>query len=137
VTATLSPVKSGRYDLIWEAYWQWEGEPEVGGIYSHSVHFEALGDYKFEVSFRVGENQYLGILFVEVVITEPDRYVTRRNYYLGQFYTNAGAKKFAQFALNHFIETETWAVCPSFQPVDYINGEPYTMNGDEIVSEII
>jgi hypothetical protein len=56
---------------------------------------------------------------------------------MGQFHTNKGAKLFAQFALNHFIETETWSVCPSFEAVDYIDGDPHTLGGDEIVSELI
>lgn len=131
--ATLS-----RYNLSWDCYSQWmPKDDEIGGIYTDYVHFDALGDYHFAVSFRVGEGRTLGILFCEVTITEPDKYITKRHYAFGQFHTNKGAKLFAQFALNHFIETETWSVCPSFECVDYLNGDPYTLAGDEIVSELI
>lgn len=123
-----------RYNLSWDCYSQW-GEPELGGIYTDTVNFYAVGDYQFAVSFRVGDGRTLGILFCEVVITEPDRYITKRHYAFGQFRTNNGAKLFAQFALNNFIETENWAVCPSFEPLDYIDGTPYTISGDEIVSD--
>ena len=133
MVATLS-----RYELSWDCYSSWmPKDDEIGGIYSNYVHFHAVGDYKFEVSFRIGEHRQLGLLFAEVNVTEPDGYVTKRHYCMGQFHTNKGAKLFAQFALNHFIETETWSVCPSFQCVEYINGEPCDLSGDEIVSEII
>ena len=131
--ATLS-----RYELSWDCYSSWmPKDTEIGGIYSNYVHFHAVGDYKFEVSFRIGEGRQLGLLFCEVNVTEPDSYVTKRHYCFGQFHTNKGAKLFAQFALNHFIETETWSVCPSFECVDYIDGEPYNLSGEEIVSELI
>ena len=135
--ATLSAPKVNRYDLVWDAYWSFSGEPELGGIYSNYVHIYAVGDYKFEVSFRVGDGRTLGVLFCEVNVTDQDNYVTKRHYAFGQFYTNKGAKLFAQFALHHFIETETWLVCPSFEAIEYLNGEPYTLTGDEIVSEKI
>ena len=133
MTATLS-----RYELSWDCYSQWmPKDDEIGGIYSDYVHFHAVGDYKFEVAFRIGQGRQLGLLFCEVNVTEPDSYVTKRHYCFGQFYTNKGAKLFAQFALNHFIDTETWSVCPSFEPVDYIDGDPHTLEGNEIVSELV
>jgi hypothetical protein len=126
------------YTLTWDSYSQWAPkDDEISGIYSNYVHFYAVGDVKFEVSFRVGEGRQLGLLFVDVVMSESGEYDHKMHYCLGQFYKNSGAKLFAQFALNHFIETETWSVCPSFQPVDYIDGEPCTLGGDEIVSELI
>ena len=125
-----------NYQLHWDAYFN--SEPELGGIYTDCVHFDALGDYHFAVSFRVGDDRQLGLLFCEVSITEPDEYLTKRHYCFGQFHTNEGAKLFAQFALNHFIETETWAVCPSFQPIEYNDGFPFEIiSGDEIISELI
>lgn len=136
MTVTLSAPKVSRYDLSWDAYWSYADQPELGGIYTDCVHFDALGDYHFAVAFRVGEGRTLGLLFCEVVIIEPDRYVTKRHYCFGQFHTNKGAKLFSQFALNHFIETETWSVCPAFEPVEYIDGDPHTLGGDEIVSEL-
>ena len=126
------------YTLTWESYSQWApADNEIGGIYSNYVHFYAVGDVKFEVGFRVGEGRQLGLLFVTVVMSESGQFVNKIHYCLGQFYRNNGAKLFAQFALSHFIETETWSVCPSFQAVDYIDGDPYTLAGDEIVSELI
>ena len=131
--ATLS-----RYELSWDCYSQWmPKDDEIGGIYTDYVHFWAVGNYKFEVAFRVGEGRTLGILFAEVNVTDPEFYTHKRHYAFGQFHTNKGAKLFAQFALNHFIETETWSVCPSFECVDYLNGDPHTLGGDEIVSELI
>ncbi len=58
------------------------------------------------------------------------------NYYLGQFKTNGGAMKFAEFALKNFIETETWDVVGNFEPIDYIDGVPYFLDGTEVVSDI-
>jgi len=132
-TATLN-----RYTLNWEAYSSHPpANDEIGGIYTDYVHFYAVGGYKFEVAFRIGEGRQLGLLFAVVIMTNDQGDDSRMHYCLGQFYKNSGAKLFAQFALNHFIETETWSVCPSFEPVDYIDGEPYTLGGDEIVSELI
>lgn len=126
-----------RYNLSWDCYSQWmPKDDEIGGIYSNYVHFWTVDNYKFEVSFRIGEGRQQGLLFVEVNQTDPDFYVTKLHYCLGQFYKNSGAKLFAQFALNHFIETETWSVCPSFHAVDYIDGDPHTLMGEEIVSEL-
>jgi hypothetical protein len=132
--ATLS-----RYELSWDCYSQWEPkDDDIGGIYTDSVHFDTVDDYHFAVSFRVGEGRTLGVLFCEVVMIYPNRIDTSKMHYcFGQFHTNKGAKLFAQFALNHFIETETWSVCPSFEAVDYIDGDPFTLTGDEIVSELI
>jgi hypothetical protein len=132
MTATLS-----RYTLSWDSYSSWApNDNEVGGIYTDSVHFDTVDDYHFAVSFRVGEGRQLGLLFAEVVMVYPNRIDTGKLHYcMGQFHTNKGAKLFAQFALNHFIETETWSVCPSFEAVDYIDGDPHTLAG-EIVSEL-
>jgi hypothetical protein len=124
-----------RTELSWDAYWQWDGEPELGGIYTDTVSIWTEDKYRFDLSFRVGEGRTHGILFGEVVTTNPQFEMTKLHYCFGQFYTNNGAKLFAQFALNHFIETETWSVCPSFEAVDYIDGDPFTLSGDEIVSE--
>jgi len=127
-----------RYTLSWDCYSQWmPKDDDIGGIYTDSVHFDTVDDYHFAVSFRVGEGRTLGILFCEVVMIYPNRIDTSKVHYaFGQFFTNEGAKLFAQFALNHFIETEKWLVCPSFQCVDYIGGEPHTLGGAEIVSEL-
>ena len=129
-------VRLSRYNLSWDCYSQW-GEPELGGIYTDCVHFDTVDDYHFAVSFRVGDGRQLGLLFAEVVMVYPNIMTSKLHYCMGQFNTNKGAKLFAQFALNHFIETETWSVCPSFQCVDYIDGDPYTLGGDEIVSGLI
>lgn len=126
------------YTLQWESYSQWGVKPdEIGGIYSKDVKFYTCDGYRYCISFRVGEWRTLGILFVEVKQKDPNGYTSTLNYSLGQFHNNAGAIKFAQFALHHFIETETWSVCPSFQAVEYIGSDPYTLAGDEIVSELI
>lgn len=125
------------YTLQWESYSQWGVKSdEIGGIYADEFFYTCDG-YRYGLSFRVGKSRTLGILFVEVRQKDPNGYTSTLNYSLGQFYTNAGAMKFAQFALHHFIETETWSVCPSFQAVEYIDGDPYTLAGDEIVSELI
>jgi hypothetical protein len=122
--------------LSWDAYWQWAGEPEIGGIYTDTVSFHTEDNYKFTVSFRVGEGRTLGILFAEVVTVNPQFEMQKMHYCLGQFYKNSGAKVFAQFALDNFMQTESWSVCPSFQCVDYIDGDPFTLYGDEIISDI-
>lgn len=131
MTTTLAPCK-----LSWDAYWQWDGEPEIGGIYTDTVSFYTDDNYKFTVSFRVGEGRTLGLLFAEVVTTNPQFEMSKMHYCLGQFYRNSGAKVFAQFAFDHFMQTETWSACPSFNCVDYINGDPFTLSGEEIVSDI-
>ena len=130
------PRTMANYQLYWDSYGN--HEPELGGIYTECVHFNAIGGYHVAVSFRVGDDRCLGLLFAVVYITEPVDGVERRHYCFGQFHTNKGAKLFAQFALNHFIETETWAVCPSFQPIEYDDGIPIDIiSGDEIISELI
>jgi hypothetical protein len=127
-----------KYNLTWDCYSQFAPkDDDIGGIYTDYIHFDAVGDYHFAVSFRVGEGRQLGILFCEVVIATPEKWIEKRHYAFGQFNTNLGAKLFSQFALNHFIETENWAVCPSFEPVDYFDGDPFTLAGDEIVSDLI
>jgi hypothetical protein len=131
-------ITTSRYTLNWEAYSSWPpADDDIGGIYTDCVHFDAIGGYHFAVSFRIGQGRQLGLLFAEVVTTNTQGDYSKLHYCMGQFYKNSGAKLFAQFALNHFIDTETWSVCPSFQAVDYIDGEPYTLGGEEIISEII
>jgi hypothetical protein len=130
MTATLS-----RYNLEWSAT-RGSEIPELGYIYTQEVTFYTVDGYRYDVSFDVGEGRRLGVLFVTVDQQDPQGYNQTMHYCLGQFYNNQGAIKFAQFALNHFIETETWSVCPSFEAVDYIEGEPPTLAGDEIVSEL-
>jgi hypothetical protein len=137
MSVTLSAPKVNRYDLVWDTYWSYDGMPELGGIYSSNVRVYQLEDWQFEVSFRMGEGRTLGVLFCEVVSSQKGKFIGKLHYSFGQFYTNEGAIKFAKFALANFIETEKWDVCPSFCAVDYINGEPYTLTGDEIVSELI
>jgi len=137
MSVTLSAPKVNRYDLVWDTYWSDDGMPELGGIYTSNVRVYQLEDWQFEVSFRMGEGRTLGVLFCEVVSSQKGKFIGKLHYSFGQFYTNEGAIKFAKFALANFIETEKWDVCPSFCAVDYINGEPYTLTGDEIVSELI
>jgi len=110
---------------------------EQGYIYSVEGNFLTVDGYRYVVSFDVGDGRVLGLLFVTVLSVDPHGYSHTLNYCLGQFYNNQGAIKFAQFALNHFIETETWSVCPSFEPITYMDGNPHTLGGDEIVSELI
>ena len=135
-TATTTATAS-KYNLVWDAYWSFDGMPELGGIYSNCVRVYQLEDWQFEVSFRMGEGRTLGVLFCQVVSSQAGKFVGKLQYSFGQFYTNEGAIKFAKFALANFIETEKWDVCPSFCAIDYIDGEPYTLTGDEIVSELI
>ncbi len=124
-----------KYTLQWDCYSQFAPkDDDIGGIYTEYVHFDAVGDYHFAVSFRVGEGMQRGFLFCELVITTPEKWVEKRHYAFGQFYTNLGAKLFSQFALNHFIETENWEVCPSFEPVEYKDGYAFTLDGDILVN---
>lgn len=132
MTATVS-----RYNLDWQNGTKWANMPELGDIYTDDVTFYTVDGYRYDVSFEVGRGRRLGMLFASLDQQDPQGYNQSMTYCLGQFYSNQGAIKFAQFALNHFIETETWSVCPSFQAVDYIDGEPHTLAGDEIVSELI
>jgi hypothetical protein len=123
--------------LQWENATSWENFPELGSIYTEEVKFFAVDNaYQYTVSFSVNDGRQLGLLFVDIASQDCDGYSENRRYCLGQFYTNAGAIKFAQFALEHFYDHENWAVCPSFQYVDMIDGDPFTLAGDEIVSEI-
>lgn len=126
--------------LEWDASWQYDGMPELGGIYTQPVKVE-LDGYIYTLEFRVGDGRTIGILFVSVGITYPvsewEFPETQSNYSLGQFRTNEGAIKFAQFAFNNFRQETKWDVCPSFQPLDYIQGVPYTYDDQEIVSDLI
>jgi hypothetical protein len=123
--------------LQWENGTQWSQFPELGSIYSEEVTFYTVDNaYQYKVSFLVKDGRQLGLLFVEVEQEDPQGYNQTLRYSLGQFYSNDGAIKFAQFALEHFYSAENWAVCPSFQYVDMIDGDPFTLAGDEIVSEI-
>jgi hypothetical protein len=131
MTATLS-----RYTLNWQNGTQWSQFPELGSIYSDQVTFYTVDGYRYNVSFLVNDGRQLGLLFVDVEQEDPQGFNQTLRYSLGQFYSNDGAIKFAQFALDHYIETEKWSVCPSFQYVDMIDGDPFTLAGDEIVSEI-
>lgn len=131
MTATLSCPT-----LNWINGSRWDSFPELGTIYSEEVTFYTVDGYRYNVSFIVNDGRQLGLLFVDVEQTDCDGYSQTLRYSLGQFYNNQGAMKFAKFALDHFYETETWSVCPSFQYVDMIDGDPFTLAGDEIVSEI-
>ena len=125
-----------RYNLEWSPS---RGDEilDEGYIYTQEVTFYTVDGYRYVVSFNVDDGRRLGLLFATVEQKDPQGYSHTLNYCLGQFYNNQGAIKFAQFALNDFIETETWSVCPSFKAVDYIDGDPHTLGGDEIVSELI
>ena len=124
-----------KYTLEWDQTTQWASFPEIGSIYTQKVRIISLDNYIFDVSFFVGDGRTLGCLFCEVLVRNERWEETPRHYFFGHFRKNDGAMKFAQFALNNFIETETWHVCPSFEPIDWIGGEAYTLSGDEIVSE--
>ena len=112
-------------------------EQTVGGIYSNTIKTSFRDGYVYEVSFTVGEGRELGLLFAKVVQT-PSRYSSsyELNYCFGEFRTNIGAIKFAEFALKNFIETETWDVVGNFEPVDYIDGVPHHLDGTEVVSDL-
>jgi hypothetical protein len=129
-------VTLSRYNLEWSPS---RGDEILDGgyIYTQEVTFYTVDNYRYVVSFNVDDGRRLGLLFATVEQKDPQGYSHTLNYCLGQFYNNQGAIKFAQFALNHFIETETWSVCPSFECVDYIDGDPHTLGGDEIVSGLI
>ena len=132
MTATLSCPT-----LNWINATRWDNFPELGSIYTDQVKFFTIDNqYQYTLSFLVNDGRQLGLLFVDVEQEDPEGYSHPLRYSLGQFYTNDGAIKFASFALNHFYDTETWSVCPSFQFVDMIDGDPFTLAGDEIVSEI-
>jgi hypothetical protein len=112
-------------------------EQTVGGIYSNTIKTSQRDGYVYEVSFTVGEGRELGLLFAKVVHTPSDYSSSYElNYCFGEFRTNVGAMKFAEFALKNFIETETWDVVGSFHPVDYIDGVPHYLDGTEVVSDL-
>ena len=123
--------------IEWENGTQWANFPELGSIYTQSLLVFDEDEGKYNLSFHVGDGRRMGLLFVELESYDCDGYAYTRHYCLGQFYTNEGAIKFAQFAFEHFCSEFNWKVCPSFECVDYIDGEPYTLAGDEIVSEIV
>ena len=123
--------------IEWENGTQWANFPELGSIYTQSLLVFDEDEGKYNLSFHVGDGRRMGLLFAEVESYDCDGYSHTLNYCLGQFYTNEGAIKFAQFAFEHFCSEFNWKVCPSFECVDYIDGEPYTLAGDEIVSEIV
>ena len=118
--------------LTWDQTTQWASEPEIGSIYTQAIKVE-IYDRIYNVEFHVGDGRTLGLLFCTV--SSDDWYTL--HYCFGQFHRNEHAKKFAQFALEHFAETENWGIVPSFQPIDWIDGEPNTLGGDEIVSELL
>jgi hypothetical protein len=122
--------------IEWDQSTQWANFPELGSIYTQSMLVQDC-EVKHKVSFHVGDGRTLGLLFVQVESYDCDGYSGTRHYCLGQFYTNDGAIKFAQFAFDHFCSELNWKVCPSFEAVDCIDGEPYTLAGEEIVSEIV
>lgn len=135
--ATANSSIASRYDLVWDQTTQWANFPELGDIYTQEVQFWTLDNYRYTVSFDVGSGQWLGLLFAKVVQVDLNFNESTLHYCFGQFYTNEGAMLFAKFALSNFIETETWLVCPSFQAIEYIWGDPYTLSGEQLVSEII
>jgi hypothetical protein len=123
--------------IEWENGTQWDNFPELGSIYTQSMLVFDEYEGKYNVSFSVGDGRRMGILFVDVESYDWDGYAHTMHYSLGQFYTNEGAMKFAQFAFEHFCLEFNWKVCPSFQCLDYIEGDPHTLAGDEVVSEIV
>ena len=128
-----------KYQLQWDQTTQWNNFPELGSIYSQEVVIYAIGNVTFIVSFQVSDvSSRLGFLFAEVKMIDENKNQTEMHYCFGQFHTNLGAMKFAQFALNHFIEWENWSVCPNFTPIEWINGDPIDLAGNEIcIEEII
>jgi hypothetical protein len=107
-----------------------------GGIYSNTIKTTFRDDYSYHLAFSVGGGRHLGILFAHVEQT-PSGLSSRygSNYYLGQFRdAGVGARKFAEFALKNFIETETWDVVGNFKPVYFTDVVPYYLDGTEIVS---
>lgn len=124
-----------KYQLQWDHSTPWAEPPSLGSVYTQPIKIHAVGDYTFEVSFHVSDSMLtLGCLFCEVKCTDEFRKESVMNYFFGDFITNMGAMKFAQFALEHFIEWENWAVCPSFEPIEWINGDPISvLTGEQIV----
>ena len=135
MTAT-TPTLS-KYELQWDQTTQWDNFPELGSIYSQEIVIHAIGDVTFIVSFNVSDvSTRIGFLFAEVKMIEFG-IDNAMHYCFGQFHTNLGAMKFAQFALNHFIEWENWGVCPNFTPIEWINGDPIDLAGNEVCIEPI
>jgi hypothetical protein len=130
------PAITSRYTVNWNNATQWASMPELGATYSDPIQFWTVDNYRYTVTFRIGEGRTLGLLFAEVEQINPDFMSQTMHYCFGQFYTNSGAFKFSQFAMDHFIETETWSVCPGLEAIDWIDGAPYTLTGDELVSDI-
>lgn len=125
---------TSRYTLNWQQLGN--RNQALGNIYTQDVVIRTLDDCSYTVSFDVGDGRQLGLLFVKVKFQEG-HYINTLNYCLGQFRMNKGAKLFAQFALSNFVNTETWDVCPSFEPIDWIDGFPHALDGTEIVSDLI
>jgi hypothetical protein len=130
----LKSQRSFMANLNWYQTTQWANFPTLGEIYSDTYQL-IIKDDKYEIEFRIGDNRTLGLLFVSVKSTFDYAYQGELNYCLGQFNFNTHAMKFAEFALSHFIETQNWGVCPSFEAVDMFDGVPHTLGGDEIVRE--
>ena len=120
--------------LEWDHSTPWASAPELGSIYTQPVKFNYDDNYEYEVEFFVADGYKTGLLFAIVKSFYADGYPCEMSYCLGHFSTNEGAKKFAQFAFEHFVETTTWSVCPSFEPVDWIGGDAYYLNGEEVVA---
>ena len=85
MSATLS-----TYTLQWDSYscWAPNDDTETGGIYTQKIKIYAVGDYTFEVEFRVGEGRTLGILFCKVTAIDNYNNVSELNYSFGEFMTN-------------------------------------------------
>ena len=114
----------------------WDRPPELGGVYTQVVTIHAVGDYTYKVSFQVSDRILtIGALFCCVESIDSSGYHQVLHYFMGDFNSNLGAMKFAQFALEHFIEWENWSVCGAFEPFDWIKGDPISiMTGEEIVT---
>ena len=125
-----------KYQLIWSHSTPWERPPELGGVYTQVVTIHAVGDYTYKVSFQVSDRIHtIGALFCCVDSIDSSGYHQTLHYFMGDFFSNLGAMKFAQFALQHFIEWENWSVCGCFEPFDWIEGDPISiMTGEEIVT---
>ena len=134
IPMTVSPVN--RYQLSWDHSTPWDRPPELGGVYTQVVTIHAVGDYTYKVSFQVSDRILtIGALFCCVESIDSSGYHQTLHYFMGDFNSNLGAMKFAQFALEHFIEWENWSVCGSFEPFDWIKGDPISiMTGEEIVT---
>ena len=121
-------------NLVWNLLGNYE--QTVGGIYSDTIKTSFRDGYVYDVSFTVGEGRELGLLFAKVVHNDRSAGSYELNYCFGEFRTNIGAMKFAEFTIKNFIETETWDVVGNFEPVDYIDGVPHYLDGTEVVSDL-